>query len=47
MARVQEVTTASDGLVRAVVLRIKDGVYKRPVQKIVVLFKEEEEGGTK
>lgn len=38
MARVQEVLPGKDGLIRSVVIRTADGVYKRPITKLGLLY---------
>ena len=42
LARVEEVHTGSDGLVRVVTLRTECGIYKRAITRLVPLLQEEE-----
>lgn len=44
LARIQEVLPGKDGLVRTVILRTSDGVYKRPITKLGVLYSPNEKG---
>lgn len=44
LGRIQETYPGEDGLVRTVLLRTGDGIFKRPITKLGLLLENEEDG---
>ena len=40
MARIQEICPAKDGVVKSVLIKTRDGTFKRPVVKLAPVFNE-------
>lgn len=42
MGRIQEILPGKDGLVRSVIVKTANGIYKRPIVKLALLIGNEE-----